>query len=151
MSLAIALHVLLVVVWVGGMVFAWAFLRPAAVAVLEPPLRLRLWLAVFNNFFPVVWAALVGILLSGFWMVFGIYQGFAGLPMAVNIMMALGIIMMMIFMHVYFAPYKRLKKAVEAEDWPTGGKNLALIRTMVGINSIIGLLTIAVATAGKYI
>ena len=151
MSLAIALHVLLVVVWVGGMVFAWTFLRPAVVEVLEPPHRLKLWVAVFGRFFPIVWLALASILITGFWMIFSVYQGFAGLAMYINVMMLLGIIMMMIFMHVYFAPYQRLKKAVLAEDWPTGGKNLGTIRTLVGINSIIGLLTIAVATAGKYI
>ncbi|EFK95682.1 membrane protein [sediment metagenome] len=36
-----ALHVLAVVLWVGGMAFAHFFLRPA-LATLEPPHRLRL-------------------------------------------------------------------------------------------------------------
>ncbi len=46
-----ALHLLAAVVWVGGMFFAWMILRPAAVDILEPPARLRLWLSVFKRFF----------------------------------------------------------------------------------------------------
>ena len=51
--------------------------------------------------------------------------------------------MMLIFFHVFFAPYKRLKLAVAAEDWSVGGKKLAQIRMLIGINTLIGLLTIA--------
>ena len=61
-----ALHVLAVVLWVGGMAFAHFFLRPA-LATLEPPQRLRLMHAVLGRFFAaVLWA--VGLLLaSGLW------------------------------------------------------------------------------------
>lgn len=39
MPLAITLHVLSAVVWVGGMFFAWMALRPVAASLLEPPPR----------------------------------------------------------------------------------------------------------------
>lgn len=67
MSLALALHVLAVVVWVGGMFFAYMTLRPVA-----------------------------------------------------------------------------------AEDWPAGGKALAQIHGLVGINTAIGIVTIIIAAGGKY-
>jgi len=50
------LHVLSIVVWIGGMVFAHFFLRPA-VAQLEPPVRLRLMHDVLGRFFQAVLAA----------------------------------------------------------------------------------------------
>ncbi|KAG1694742.1 Bifunctional purine biosynthesis protein PurH [Nymphon striatum] len=53
MSIALSLHVLAVVIWVGGMFFAHQALRPAAVSTLEPPLRLQLWVATFKRFFPL--------------------------------------------------------------------------------------------------
>jgi uncharacterized membrane protein len=59
--------------------------------------------------------------------------------------------MMLIFFHVFFAPYGRLKRAVAAQDWQAGGKALAQIRMLVGINTLIGLLTIAVGAAGRYL
>jgi uncharacterized membrane protein len=151
MSLAIALHVLSVVVWVGGMFFAHQALRPAAVEVLEPPLRLPLWVATFKRFFLWVWLAVVLILLSGYWMIFSTFGGFANLPIYVHVMNGLGLVMMAIFMHVFFAPYKRLKKAVNDQNWPEGGKQLATIRFLVGVNILIGLITIAIGTAGRYL
>jgi uncharacterized membrane protein len=150
MSLAIALHVLSVVVWVGGMFFAYMALRPAAVEVLEPPLRLSLWVATFKRFFPWVWVAIVLILGSGYWMIFK-FGGFGNLPLYIHVMNGLGLLMMAIYLHVFFAPFQKLKKAVSAENWPEGGKQLAMIRMLVGTNTILGLLTIAIATGGRYL
>jgi len=152
MGIAIMLHVAAVVIWVGGMIFAHAFLRPVAASQLEPPVRLTLWVGVFKRFFPVVWISIITILVTGYGVILIYYpDGFKGLPMHINIMMALGIIMMLIFFHVFFAPFKRLKKAVEAQDWPTGGKALTQIRHLVGINMTIGLITAAIASGGKFL
>lgn len=140
-----ALHVLAVVIWVGGMFFAYNALRPAAAEVLEPPHRLKLWVATFKRFFPWVWLSVITILISGMLMMISLHKA----PTYITIMMGLGILMMLIFGHVYFGPYKRLKHAVTNENWPEGGKNLGQIRTLVGINTIIGLVTIVVATAGR--
>lgn len=142
MNIALLLHVLAVVIWVGGMFFAYMALRPVAASQLEPPVRLKLWAGVFGKFFPWVWLSIIVILVTGFWII-GLYGGFKGLGMHINVMMASGIIMMMIFMHVFFAPYKKLKRAVVAEDWPAGGKQLGMIRMLVGINTLIGIFTIA--------
>jgi uncharacterized membrane protein len=150
MGIASLLHVLAVVIWVGGMFFAYMALRPVAASQLEPPARLALWSGVFGKFFPWVWVSLATILVTGFWMIFQYFGGFKGAGMYIHIMLILGIIMMMIFMHVFFAPYKRLKAAVMAEDWPAGGKQLALIRKLVGINTTIGLVTIAIASGGRF-
>ena len=89
-------------------------------------------------------------MLSGFWIISAVMGGFASLGIHINIMMGLGILMMLIFFHVFFAPYKRLKQAVDAQDWPAGGKKLAQIRMLVGINTILGLLTVAIASGGRY-
>ena len=153
MSIALGLHVLSVVVWVGGMFFAYMCLRPAAVEVLEPPLRLQLWVAVFRRFFPFVWAAVILILAAGYWMFFARFGGFANpqMPLYIHIMQGLGIVMVLIFMHVFFAPYRRLRRAVEAADWPAGGKALAQIRMLVGLNTTIGLVVVAIASGGRYL
>ncbi|MEA1889024.1 MAG: CopD family protein [Pseudomonadota bacterium] len=143
MNYLVMLHVLAVVIWVGGMLFAHMQLRPIAASQLEPPVRLKLWVGVFGRFFPWVWGSIITVLVTGFWIIH-IYGGFKGLGMHINVMMTTGIIMMLIFFHVFFAPYKRLKLAVAAEDWPAAGAKLAQIRTLVGINMMIGVLTIAI-------
>ena len=144
-SSLLALHVLTVVIWVGGMFFAYNFLRPAAAEMLEPPHRLKLWVATFKRFFPWVWLSVVVIIVTGLGMMFSLPKA----PVHILIMAGLGISMMLIFGHVYYGPYRRLKHAVANEDWPEGGKHLGKIRTLVGINTIIGLVTIIVATAGR--
>ena len=114
MGVAVLLHVLGVVIWVGGMFFAYMALRPVAAAQLEPPLRLRLWAGVFGRFFPWVWASIAVILATGFCIIFAIFVGMANAGMYVHLMLTLGLVMMDIFFHVYFAPYRLLKAAVLA-------------------------------------
>lgn len=150
LSLYISLHVLAAVVWVGGMFFAHACLRPIAVDVLEPPQRLTLWVGVFGRFFPVVWASVIALPVTGYLMLFAIWGGFAEAPLYVHIMNGLGIVMILIYMHVFFAPYKKLKLAVSEQRWPDGASALAQIRMLVGINTTIGALVIISASAGRF-
>lgn len=149
-SISIALHVFSVVVWVGGMIFAHQFLRPVAAMQLEPPQRLPLWVGVFNRFFPVVWITIILIPLTGYFMMFHLFGGFAGAPIYIHIMNGIGILMILIFLHVYFAPFKRLKKAVAAQTWPEAGKQLNQIRALVGLNMSLGLIVIVIAAGGRY-
>jgi len=147
MTLSLFLHVLSVIVWVGGMFFAYMALRPVAAAVLEPPQRLMLWTGVFGKFFPWVWAAVALILASGLHMLV-VFGGMAA-PLYALAMLALGVAMMLIFGHVFFSPYKKLKRAIGEQNWKAGGAALAQIRMLIGINLSLGLLTIAVVFIGR--
>ncbi|MEW6415472.1 MAG: CopD family protein [Pseudomonadota bacterium] len=147
MQIAYLLHVLGVVVWVGGMFFAYMALRPVAASVLEPPQRLTLWAGVFGRFFPWVWVSVAMILATGLYLL--MLMGGSGAPHYALAMLALGVVMMAIFAHVFFAPYGRLKRAVAAQDWKAGGAALGQIRQLVGLNLSLGLLTIAVVFLGR--
>lgn len=137
-------HLLAVVVWIGGMVFAHFFLRPAALQ-LEPPQRIRLMHGALQRFFAAVLVSIVVILASGLWMIGRVAKesvqaglGF-NMPLDWTLMAALGLAMMAIFGHIRFALFKRLSKAVASSDWAAGGAALASIRTWVGINLAIGV------------
>lgn len=145
-SLLLFAHLTGVVVWVGGMFFAYFFLRPVAASLLQPAQRLPLWRGVFDRFLNWVWVAVGLILASGLSMLLQV--GFGAAPPNLHIMFLLGLIMMIVFAHVYFAPYRRLCVAVDAQDWPAGGAALGQIRKLVGFNLALGILTIAVATLG---
>jgi uncharacterized membrane protein len=149
-AIALALHALAAVIWVGGMFFAYMALRPASGA-LEPPQRLALWARVFGRFFPWVWLAVVILLATGYWMMFTLFGGFAGSGMHIHLMQGLGIIMMLLFMHLFFAPYRRLQKAVSAQDWPAAAKQLNQIRIIVAINLVLGLIVVIAASGGRYL
>ena len=143
LSIALFLHMLATVVWVGGMFFAYLCLRPVAGTILEPPLRLSLWTKTLARFFPWVWAAVVMLAITGSWMVMHM-GGFAAVGGYVHIMSGLGVLMMSIFVYVFFGPYRRLRGAVATNDLPTGGKALGRIRILVGINLLLGSIEIAV-------
>jgi uncharacterized membrane protein len=147
MTVSLFLHVLGVVVWVGGMFFAYMALRPVAASVLEPPLRLTLWAGVFGKFFPWVWVSVVLILLSGLHMLM-VLGGLAA-PLYALAMLGLGLVMMLIYAVVFFSPYAKLKHAVSEQNWKAGGAALGQIRQLIGINLSLGLLTIAVVFAGR--
>ena len=143
------LHILAIVVWVGGMVFAHFFLRPAAMQ-LPPPQRVPLMHGALQRFFSAVLVAIVVVLATGLWMIGRVAKETvqAGLsfnmPLDWTIMAALGIVMMGIFGHIRFALFKRLSKAVAAQDWPVGGAVLGSIRTWVSVNLAIGVVIIVI-------
>ena len=143
------LHILAIVVWIGGMVFAQFFLRPAAMQ-LEPPQRIRLMHSALQRFFAAVLVAIGVVLASGLWMIGRVAKetvqaglGF-NMPLDWTLMATLGLVMMGIFGHIRFALFKRLSAAVAASDWPAGGAALASIRTWVGVNLAIGVVIIVV-------
>lgn len=150
MALAITLHLLAVIIWIGGMFFAYMALRPVAGNLLEPPVRLALWSGVFKRFFPWVWLSIIVLLGSGFWMIFAELGGMANVGIHIHIMLGLGILMMLLFMHIYFGPFRRLQHAVIESNWETGGVKLNQIRVLVKTNLILGLLVVIIATAGRY-
>jgi uncharacterized membrane protein len=151
MSVSIALHLLAAVIWVGGMFFAYMALRPAAAQVLEPPQRLQLWVQVFKLFFIWVWLSIITVLTTGYWMLFGVFGGFANAGMHIHLMHGAGIIMVLIYLHVFFAPYRRLRYAVIVQDFPEGGKQLAQIRKLIALNLSIGLIVVVIASGGRYL
>jgi uncharacterized membrane protein len=146
---ALFFHILAAVIWVGGMFFAHQMLRPAAAA-LEPAQRLPLWRRVFARFFPLVWLSVAALLASGYAMVFGVFGGFAHLPLHIDLMQAIGIIMIAAFGHLYFAPWPRFRRAVDAGDFATGVKQLDQIRMIVGFNLGLGLIVVVIGATGRY-
>jgi uncharacterized membrane protein len=144
----LAMHILAAVFWVGGMAFAYTILRPAAGAI-EPPVRLTLWRDVFGRFLPWVGLAIVALLVSGYSMMFMTFGGFRA-PLYVHIMQGTGIVMMLLYLHLYFAPWRRMQKAVRDAQWPAAGQQLAMIRKLVAINLVLGLITVLVGSTGRY-
>lgn len=143
------LHLLSIILWIGGMVFAHFFLRPAVVH-FEPAVRLRLMHDVLSRFFQAVLAASLLTLVTGVWMLGRVAKqveqsgGSFEMPLAWTLMAAVGIAMVAIFMHIRFALYKRLSRAVAASDWVAGGAALEQIRNWVAINLSLGVLVLLV-------
>lgn len=147
------IHLLSIIVWVGGMVFAQFFLRPA-LASLAPPQRLRLMHDVLGRFFNAVLLAATLALVTGIWMIGRVAKQTVqagasfNMPLEWMVMAALGVVMVGIFGHIRFALYKRLTRAVNAADWAAGGAAMASIRVWVAVNLGIGVAVVLVTMIG---
>jgi uncharacterized membrane protein len=149
MAILVALHALAAVAWVGGMFFAYMVLRPSA-GPLEPRLRLALWQRVFSRFFPWVWASIAVLLASGYAMLFLHFGGFKGAGLYIHVMQATGILMMLLFLHLFFAPWRRFSRAVESGEFDSAAHSLNQMRRIVAINLVLGLITIAAGASGRF-
>jgi uncharacterized membrane protein len=145
-SWLLALHIVCAVLWVGGMFFAYVVFRPS-LAVLDPPQRLLLHTQIFRRFFLVVWHAMPLLLLSGFAMAFGVYGGMAGLSWNIQAMMGLGVVMAIIFVALVFGPYARFRRTTDRARMVA---NIDTIRKLIGINLILGLITVVIAALGRF-
>lgn len=140
-NLLLFLHLAAAIFWMGGMAFMVLALRPPAQALLQPPVRLALLSAVVSRFFAVVLASIVVLLATGAWFLLQAPSG--STPPGWHAMAALGLLMMAIFAHIYFAPYRRLKQAVATGDWPEGGKQMGRLTLLAKINLGLGWVAIA--------
>jgi len=134
------LHLAAAIVWLGGIAFMLFALRPAA-AQLPPAQRLPLIAQVLQRFFALVWLSIGLLLLTGLAM--RLTAGMTNAPLGWHLMLGIGVLMFTLFGHLYFGPYRRLKRAVAAADWPEGGRRVAQIATLAGLNLLLGGLAIA--------
>jgi uncharacterized membrane protein len=149
MALFKLIHLLAVLIWVGGMFFAYVVLRPAAVEALDPPQRLSLWNVVFRRFFVWVWGAIAALLVSGLYLIY-LFGGMAHVGIHIHIMLMLGLAMMVIYGYVFFACYVPFSLNVAKQRWKDAAELLGKIRKLIAVNLALGLLTVCVAVIGMY-
>ena len=135
------LHLAAAIVWLGGISFMLFALRAAAAEQLAPPQRLPLIAQVLRRFFVLVWMSIAVLLLTGLAMLLAV--GMKNAPTGWHLMFGLGLLMFALFGHLYFGPFRRLKQAVAAADWPEGGRRVGQIATLATANLALGALAIA--------
>ena len=135
------LHIAAAITWLGGVSFMLFALRSAAAEQLEPPQRVSLIAQVLRRFFVLVWTSIAILLVSGVWMMLAV--GMKNAPIGWHIMFSLGLLMFALFGHLYFGPFRRLKLAVAAANWPEGGRRIGQIAVLAQINLALGAIAIA--------
>jgi uncharacterized membrane protein len=143
------LHLIAGIVWMGGMTFMLFALRPAAATMSEPQVRARLMVQVWQRFFLLVAIAVVVLFVTGtnlYTTAFRVAKAATGegaVPLGWNLMLAVGLVMMAIFGHIYFAGFRKFSRAVEAAEWPVAARTAALIQKLVMVNFVLGWIAIA--------
>jgi uncharacterized membrane protein len=145
---ALTLHLLAVVVWVGGMFFAHMILRPTAAELLEPPLRLALLSKIFTRFFFWVWIAVILLWLTGLWIIW-YYGGFSSVDIHIHMMLLLGAIMTLLFIYLFLLPWPQLQHAISEHNFTQAANYLSSIRRIVATNLVLGLIIILIVRIGR--
>ena len=140
-NLLLFLHLAAAIFWMGGMAFVVLALRPALHAQLQPPQRLPLMVLVLRRFFVVVIASIVVVLATGGPLLMQVAGAQA--PRGWHAMAGLGVLMVLVFGHIFFGPWRRMQRAVAAQEWPEGGKRAGQIAMLVKVNLGLGWLAIA--------
>jgi uncharacterized membrane protein len=135
------LHLVAAVIWLGGMTFMLGALRPVAVAQLPPPARLPLLTAVLARFFVAVWFSIAVLLVTGTYMLAS--AGMKNAPVGWHLMLGIGLLMSVIFAFLYFGPFRCLRAATAAANWPEAGRQMARIHPLVLANFVLGWSAIA--------
>lgn len=149
MIIALPLHILAALVWVGGMLAVRLILRPS-VGALDQPVQLTRWRSVVARLIPCGWVSILVLLATGYGVTLAYFGGFQHLPPYVNVMQGLGIMMALAFAYLFFVPWKRFRGAIDASDWPGAAAQLGRIRGIVTFNLVLGLLVVAVAGGAPY-
>jgi len=148
-AILIVLHLLAALIWVGGMFFAHSALRPTAAETLQPPERLMLLCGVFKRFFLWVKGSILVLFITGFGLI-SLMGAQAKLGGHVHAMLFIAVIMTLIFGYIYARPFKALKAAVTAKQWPAGALALGQIRQLMLANLVLGLITVVIGAGGRY-
>ncbi|WP_423822883.1 CopD family protein [Salinisphaera sp. SPP-AMP-43] len=148
MAYLIALHALAATIWVGGLFFLIGILRPAASAV---PLgeRLPLLSIAVGRFFLWIWIAIITLLITGYAMI-GLLGGMAAVPTYINVMQGLAWVMFLLYGHMFFSPWKRVRAALAAGALADAGRAMNQLRFFAAVSLALGLAVIAIASGGSY-
>jgi uncharacterized membrane protein len=148
MAYLIALHALAAVIWVGGLFFLVGILSPAASGV---PLaeRLPLLSIAMGRFFLWVWIAIIVLLVTGNTMIF-LLGGMGAVPVYIHLMQALGWVMFLLFGHMFFSPWRRVRVALAAGALADASRAMNQLRVLATVNLAIGLLVVVIASGGRY-
>ncbi len=134
------LHLAAAIVWLGGMTFMLFALRPALMEQLVGEQRIRLLAVILKRFFAIVLGAIAVLLLTGLHL-YGAGAkavGMASIPLGWHLMAGLGLTMILLFGHIYFAGFRSLKRAVEVANWPMAAAKAAQIHKLVVVNFVLG-------------
>ncbi len=141
-ALAQYLHILAVVIWIGGVVFLDGFLVPALQrALTQEQQRAQLLYVLFRNFFAAVWGAASALVITGYGMVF-LRGGFGVLNAAQWAMVVLGSTMVLLALYVFFAPFLHMRAAVRQERWQVACAQARKIRLLSTVNIALAVPTI---------
>ena len=107
--------------------------------------------AILQRFLMWVGVSVLVLIVTGYWLVFAVYGGFAGMPMHVNLMARHRLDHVPdVRPSVFSRRGPSFTAPVDAEDWPEAVARHNTIRRIIEINLTLGILTVVIAAGGRF-
>ncbi len=139
-GLVLAVHLLSWATWLGGVAYALFVLRPS-LGLLDTTQRNSVQLQTLRRFFRLVWHVMPLVLITGWLMLAFPLGGFNNPDWHVQTMQALGVVMALLFAYAFFGPFRKARRALR----PQPG-TFETIRSLLGVNLVLGAVTVVVAS-----
>jgi uncharacterized membrane protein len=149
-ALAIIFHLIAINIWVGGM-FIIIIVLAKVVSTLEKSAQQVFWQGTLRRFFFWVWLAVIGLLGTGFGMIFYRFGGIEYTPWYVLVMAGLGISMAIVFMVIYFIFYKNFEREFNMGNIEGSRRQLRIIRGLGIVNMVLGFCVMVVIGGSPYL
>ena len=140
-SLVLALHLISIIMWIGGGAYAAVVLRPS-LSLLDQTQRNSVHLQTMARFFKGLTHAIPTTLITG-WLLVLHEGGFANAPWTTNVMQLLGLIMAALFVRMYMGTYQKLRRAIRPQ-----GSGFDSVRKQVLVIVALGIITVLAACLG---
>lgn len=149
LGLVLAIHILAVIVWLGGMFFLTVVLDTGA-SLPDRSAALSSWERALSRFLPWGLLSLGMILATGVTLVFSVFGGYAHIPNIHRVNMLIGIPAIALFVYLCVLPWRRLRRAAFVHDTATVEKTMGQAKILLAIILTLGLLAAFTSAVGRY-
>jgi uncharacterized membrane protein len=148
--LAFPIHVVAIIVWLGGLFLLAVVLGPTTGA-MDPAARAALWHRLLSRFFAWGSTSLAVIVATGIAIVQLRFGGFSNMPAIHRWNMIVGLPAIGLFAYARLGPWRACRRAIADRDWTSAEHNMSRIRALFGIVLALGLVASVASAAGRFV
>jgi uncharacterized membrane protein len=148
MIVVFPIHLVAIIVWLGGLFALMVVLSPATRA-MDSVAHASLWHRALSRFF--VWGSIsLGIIVAtGIALV---HLRFAGQPPLIHrVNMFIGVPAIALFVYVLLGPYRSCRRAIADRDWKAAEHSVSRIRVLLALVLLLGMVSSVVSAVGRYL
>jgi uncharacterized membrane protein len=149
-SIALSIHIVAIVVWLGGL-FLLSVVLPPTIRDLDTKLAMSVWSRILSGF--LVWgsASLIVIVATGVVLVNLRFGGFSHMPIVHRWNMMIGLPAIALYAYLYLVVWRRYHRAMSCGDSQAAERSALAVRRVMGVILILGLGASVVSAAGHYL
>ena len=148
-GLVLAIHILAVIIWLGGLFFLVVVLGPSAKA-LDAAGAPSFWHRTLSRSLAWGWLSLFVMVGTGIAMVFLVFGGYGYLPNIHRVNMAIGIPAIALYGYTSLMPWRQFSHAARSNDRVVAAKKFHQVRTLLATILVVALSAAFTSALGRY-